>query len=116
MEKTYVYTLASSIVTALVTLLIAKLLGKKKEDIELALNYQKFYKDLITDLEGKIERLSNKVEILIDKDNEKSLTIEGQRANLLKWENNCSRLEQIIKQKDKQISKLFQEIEAHEKK
>lgn len=86
--------------SSLVTWILSKIFSKKKEDIELALNYQKFYKDLIEDLELKIEKLSSKVEILIEKDNEKTLVIE--------------RLEKLTKQKDKQISKLFKEIEEHE--
>jgi len=102
--------------SSLVTWVLSKIFSKKKEDIELALNYQKFYKDLIEDLENKVERLTSKVEILIEKDNEKSVTIEDQKNNLLRWENNCNRLESIIKSKDKQISKLFKEIEIHEKK
>lgn len=102
--------------SSLFTWILSKLFNRKKEDIELALNYQKFYKDLIEDLEEKIEKLSGKVETLIDKDNEKSQTIEEQRANLLKWETNCQRLEGIITKKDKQISKLFKEIQEHENK
>jgi len=100
--------------SGVVTWTLSKLLGKKKEDIELALSYQDFYKSLINDLEGKVQDLTDKVELLLEQDEKKSVLIEGQRKNLLKWEANCERLEIIIRQKDTQIAKLFEEIEEHE--
>jgi len=100
--------------SSLFTWVLSKLLGKKKEDIELALSYQDFYKGLINDLENKVEVLTDKVELLLKQDEKKNDLIEGQRKNLLKWESNCERLEIIIGQKDEQIAKLFEEIEEHE--
>jgi len=105
----------SSVFSSVSTLLISKSLGKKKEDIEVALRYQEFYQKHINDLRKEIEQLTEKVNTLIEQDKEKESTIEQQRLNLLRWEDNCNRLEGVIKQKDKQIAKLFKEIQEHEK-
>lgn len=101
--------------SSLFTAVVGFLLGKRKEDIEVALKYQEFYQKHITDLKQEIDALTAKVEILIEQDNDKSVTIEQQRDNLLRWENYCEELKGIVKSKDKQITKLFKEIEEHEK-
>jgi len=95
--------------SSLVTGLVGWILGKRKEDIEVALKYQEFYQKHIDDLKEKISELEKKVTILIQQDEKKTLLIDEQRLNLLKWEENCIRLEGIIKEKDRQIAKLVKE-------
>jgi len=99
----------------LITSLVGFFIGRRKEDIEVALKYQEFYQKHITDLRGEIEDLSDKVEILIEQDKYKAKLIEEQRRTQLRWEEYCEKLKLIVKEKDKQISKLFREIEEHEK-
>jgi hypothetical protein len=95
--------------SSLVTGLVGWILGKRKEDIEVALKYQEFYQKHIDDLKEKISELEKKVTILIQQDEKKTLLIDEQRLNLSKWEENCIRLEGIIKEKDRQIAKLVKE-------
>ena len=115
--------------TAIGSALIGKWLNKKKDTLEIKLKEQVFYKNLISDiqqqrsleqeeitkLKEEIEKLSEKINELIDSNKEKDDVILSYKNNVLRWEDNCIRLEEIIKQKDKQISKLFEEIEEHEK-
>ena len=115
--------------TAIGGALIGKWLNKKKDTLEIKLKEQVFYKTLIADiqqqrsleqveiseLKAEIEKLSQKINDLIDSNKEKDDVILSYKNNVLRWEDNCIRLEEIIKQKDKQISKLFEEIEEHEK-
>jgi hypothetical protein len=58
--------------------------------------------------------MNEKIEILLRRDFEKTKTIEDQRRNLLRWEDNSVRLGAIIKEKDRQISDLFKELESKE--
>ncbi len=115
--------------TAIGGAVIGKWLNKKKDSLEIKLKEQVFYKTLIEDiqkqrsaeqceiaeLKEEIEKLSQKINELIDSNKEKDYIIASYKNNVLRWEDNCVRLELIIKQKDKQISKLFEEIEEHEK-
>ena len=115
--------------TAIGGALIGKWLNKKKDSLEIKLKEQVFYKTLIADiqeqrsleqieiseLKAEIEKLSQKINDLIESNKEKDDIILSYKNNVLRWEDNCIRLEKVIKQKDKQISKLFQEIEEHEK-
>ncbi len=115
--------------TAIGGALIGKWLNKKKDSLEIKLKEQVFYKTLIEDiqkqrsleqieiseLKAEIENLSQKINDLIESNKEKDDIILSYKNNVLRWEDNCIRLEKIIKQKDKQISKLFEEIEEHEK-
>ncbi len=115
--------------TAIGGALIGKWLNKKKDTLEIKLKEQVFYKTLIEDiqkqrsleqieiseLKAEIEKLSQKINDLIESNKEKDDIILSYKNNVLRWEDNCIRLEKIIKEKDKQISKLFEEIEEHEK-
>ena len=115
--------------TAVGGALIGKWLNKKKDDLEVKLKEQVFYKNLIEDIQNQrsveqceiaklkeeIENLSQKINKLLESNKEKDYIIASYKNNVLRWEDNCIRLEKIIKEKDKQISKLFQEIEEHEK-
>lgn len=105
-------TIASS---GIITGIVGFFMGRRREDIEVALKYQEFYQNHIDDLKVEIESLKHKVEILIEQDEKKTDLINEQRLNLLKWEENCMRLEGIIKEKDKQISRLY-EAETSSKK
>lgn len=95
--------------SGIITGLVGFFMGKRKEDIEVALKYQEFYQNHITDLKAKIEELSKKVATLIEHDKRKKTLINEQKKNLARWEENCRRLELVIKEKDKQIQKLFNE-------
>ncbi len=115
--------------TAVGGALIGKWLNKKKDSLEIKLKEQVFYKTLIEDIQNQrsveqceiaklkeeIEHLSQKINELIESNKEKDYIIASYKNNVLRWEDNCIRLEKIIKEKDKQISKLFEEIEEHEK-
>lgn len=107
--------LGSNLFTSIVSIYFSKRLGKKREDIETALKYQEFYQKHIGDLRKEIEELTEKVNKLIEQDNEKTNTIEEQRANLLRWENNCQRLEDIIKSERKKNAELMEALEKLEK-
>jgi len=115
--------------TAIGGAVIGKWLNKKKDSLEIKLKEQVFYKTLIEDIQNQrsveqceiaklkeeIEHLSQKINELIDSNKEKDYIIASYKNNVLRWEDNCIRLEKVIKEKDKQISKLFEEIEEHEK-
>jgi hypothetical protein len=62
-------------------LLISKILGRKKEDIEIALNYQKYYQNHIDALKVDIKELSDKVEKLLLLVIEKNETINFLKSN-----------------------------------
>jgi len=95
-------------------------INKNKNKLEKQLKEQVFYKSLIEDmtnqheiekskideLESKIEKLTSEVHKLISSNKEKDRIIEQYRDNVKKWENNCTRLEGVIKEKDKVISSL----------
>ena len=114
--------------TAVGGAIIGKWLNRKRDELEEQLKGQAFYKTLIADitaqraieheemegLKSKIEELTNKVNELVNVNKDKDEVIESQRNNILRWENNCVRLEGIVKSKEKQILKLFKEIEEHE--
>lgn len=95
--------------------LLSNIFGKKKADIELALNYQEFYKGLIEDLEEKLVLLTGKVETLINQNNAKDEIIEDQRINIEKYGNYCAELKQGIEDRDKTNGLLMDQIELLEK-
>lgn len=109
MEK---YDLITSILgSSVVAGFFGWIMGKKKEDIEVALKYQEFYEKHIKDLRKEIESLTEKVNILITQDTEKSTIIEDQRKTILRWEQNSIKLEQIIEQERKNNAKLIKQLE-----
>jgi len=82
-----------SILTAIVVTFLSKVLGKKKEDIEIALSYQKYYKEHIGALENNVAELIKEVSGLkqvvleLTTENKKQrLQIENQAKNLKDWE------------------------------
>lgn len=115
--------------TAVGGAIIGKWLNKKKDDLEVKLKEQVFYKTLIDDIEkqrkvekdeivklkNEVKLLSNKITELLNSNREKDEIIQDQRKNVLRWEQNCERLESIIKQEQKKVSNLFKQIEEYEK-
>jgi predicted RNase H-like nuclease (RuvC/YqgF family) len=95
-------------------------INKNKNKLEKQLKEQVFYKSLIEDmttqhevekskieeLESKIDELTKEIHKLVKVNKEKDIIIDQYRDNVKKWENNCTRLESIIKEKDKVISSL----------
>lgn len=115
--------------TAVGGAIVGKWLNKKRDTLENQLKEQVFYKTLIADiqtqsnadkkeiqlLKTKIDNLTKKVTELLKLNREKDEIIADQRKNVLRWEQNCERLEQIIKQEQKKVAKLFTQLEAYEK-
>ena len=97
--------------SSFVTGIAGWLMGKRKEDIEVALKYQEFYAKHVKDLREEIESLTEKVNKLIDQDNEKSTIIEDQRKTILRWEENSVRLEHIINEERKNNAKLIKQLD-----
>lgn len=111
-EKELIYTiLGSGVLGGVFVKILSIVTGKPKERIEIALKYQEFYEKHIDDLKVKIAELSTKVEVLIEKDNQKSLTIDNQKKHLKKWETYCEKLKKGIEDRDKTNSLLMEEIE-----
>lgn len=100
--------------------LFDSIINKNKNKLEKQLKEQVFYKSLIEDMtkqseleQNKIDELENKIDTLVkevhklNKSNqEKDIIIEQYRENVKRWENNCTRLELVVKERDKVISTL----------
>jgi len=105
--------------------LVQKRFNKKKDDIELAVEYQDFYRKEIaareedkekqrieiSKLNEKIDKMSSQLEVVISQNKEYIEEIDHNRINLLKHENEISRQVDVIKQKDNVISRLEGENE-----
>jgi len=114
--------------TAVGSALIGGWINRKKDQIEVRIKEQTFYKQLIKDLDSqrekekkerlglqkKIDELKKTVEEFMRKDEEKTQQIEDLKNTVKRWEENTIELKGIITQKDRQISNLFQQIERHE--
>lgn len=110
----------SSLFSSLATLYISWLIGRKKSDIDLALAHQESYKKHVELLDRHIktseeenkklkedlEKVSKKVDTLIEDSKVKDGIIESQRVNNLRWENENEKLKIIIKEKDVIISRI----------
>jgi len=110
------------VISSLLTLAVTKMLNKKKDDVLVALDEQKIYRNLLEDLnnerdnlkqqiselEEKISKLTKKVAELIK--NEKEL-----KKLLRRWENDGARKDIIIKEKNKLISDQDEEIQKLKK-
>ncbi len=86
--------------SSLITFVVAKWLGKKKEEIEIALNYQTYYDNFINSLKKEVDELKH------ENEQQKKL-IEQQKANILRWEVNCERLESLLREERKEHNKLI---------
>ena len=86
--------------SGVVTYIMAKWLGKKKEDIEIALNYQEYYGNIIERQEKVIDKLT-----LHNEECEK--LIEQQRINISRLEVNCEKLEAMLREERKEHNKLI---------
>ena len=127
--KLLIPTIAGS---SVVTLLISKFLGRKKEEIEYALDMQKFYNKHIEDIkeihEDEIESIKKlhaeqleevkkafkeEIEILINKVDEAIQSKEECERNRRLWEEDSMRKDDLLKEKDKKISELIEENEGN---
>lgn len=117
-------TLAEQIIafagTGVGSLLIGWWINKKKEDIEITLKEQTFYKTLITDMEKvrkkekeisdnlitgfkkEIRQLKDEIHLLIIQEKEN-------KKNLEKWENYCQQLKDGLEAERKNNGLLFEE-------
>lgn len=101
----------TSVLTAITIGLFAFILGRKKEEINIALNYQKYYGKIIDDQEKNIVKLESKI-------SEQQAIIESQKENVRRWEANCEiqkisidRLELLLKEERKEYQKLLKQLE-----
>ena len=118
-----IYLCGSAVGGAVGKSLIDKALNKTKDDLEIQLKEQVFYKTLIEDmtkrseseklkiekLENKIELLTKEIKIFIELDKKQQQTIKDQKNLIERWENNS------IKQKQ-QIDILIKELERYKSK
>ena len=124
-------TIAASLgLGGLLTLVVGRLMGKKKEEIDIAFTESKIYRELIAELKAdrderivkeetskkqiesleiKVDELTKQVQIFIELDKEQQKTIQEQKDLIVRWENNSIKLK-------KQIDILIKEIEHYEKK
>lgn len=89
-------TLFLTIISAITIGLFAFIMGKKKEDISIALNYQEYYDKFITALKGEISELKIEVIEMKMRNNEQQVIIDSQKENINRWESNCERLEVML--------------------
>jgi len=116
--------------TGVLGILLGGWINKKKDDIEVSLKEQVFYKTLISDIEERrvVEResyenklskmssqitgLKSKIEKFLDKLKENETKIKDQEVNLSKWESYCEKLKVIIEHDKLRFTELDQ---SHEK-
>jgi len=95
--------IVTTVLAAIMIAFFAFLLGKKKEDIEVALNYQKYYNNFIDALKNEMVDLHKIVkeqkEIIL----EQKEIIESQKKNIEGWTNNCTRLEILLNEERKKM-------------
>lgn len=109
--------------TGVGSLLIGWWINKKKDDIEVTLKEQVFYKTLIADIEhqreverekyekklddfkGEITKLKNEIHKFIEQD-------KANKKNLDKWESYCEQLKGSLEEERKRNGLLMQEIEV----
>jgi len=89
--------------SSLITFIVAKWLGRKKEDIEVALNYQEYYDKFIKTLKEEIAELKKESVHHLE-------IIEQQKINLIKWEANCEKLQMLLKEERKEYQKLLKQL------
>ncbi len=120
--------LGSNVIAAIITLVLAKILGKKKEEVEYAIKYQEFYTKLIKDQDKIILDLTTEVKELKDlveksiegnkiKDGiilKQGKEIKQNDITIKKWENENANLKQTIAGKISIISSQLTEIEENE--
>ena len=108
--------------TGVGSLLIGWWINKKKDDIEVTLKEQVFYKTLIEDIEHQREVEREKYEKKLDSfkreitklKNEIHELIEQEKANkknLDKWESYCEKLKGSLEEERKRNGLLIEEIE-----
>lgn len=97
--------------SSIATIIISKWLGKKKEDIEIALKYQEYYQKHIDDLKKDMKELKDEVHNLSKMVEHQEETINNQNKNLSKWENENKKLRITVKEREKVIARQEEEID-----
>ena len=106
-----------------------KWINKRKDELEIELKEQVFYKNIIADMKAqrdiehkemeelkeKIEILTKRVHTLINDNKEKDVIIAQQKNNIKRWEETCKRLEKLAEQERKENNKLVQQIKDLQK-
>ena len=106
-----------------------KWINKRKDELEIELKEQVFYKNIIADMKAqrdiehkemeelkeKIEILTKRVQTLINDNKEKDAIIAQQKNNIKRWEETCQRLEKIAEQERKENNKLIKQIKDLQK-
>lgn len=101
--------------------ILDSVINRNKNKLESQLKEQVFYKTLIADmntqheeekskiedLELKVEKLTKEIRDLIKSNKEKDKLIDEYKENAKMWENNCVRLENVWNEKDRLISRLY---------
>ncbi len=77
----------TTIFSTLIISLFAFVLGKKKTDIEIALNYQSYYDKYLITLKLEVEELKREVY-------EQTKIIESQSEIIKRWENNSEKIDE----------------------
>ena len=93
----------TSVLTAITIGLFAFILGKKKTDIEIALNYQSYYDKFLSTLKKEVAELQKE-------NKEQKKIIESQKENIRRWETNCEKLDLMLKEERKEYQKLLKQI------
>lgn len=113
--------------TAVGGAIIGKWLNRKKDDLESQLKEQVFYKSLIADiteqrkieqheiveLKNKVEKLTAKVNELIEGHKVKDEIIDNQKRTIAQYESMVQRLENISDSDRKKLNKLISFIEKN---
>jgi len=98
-----------------------KFINKRKDELEVELKEQVFYKNLIADMKAQrdeeheemeelkhqVKNLTNKVEELLKDNRDKDEIIEGLKRSNARWEEACIRVEKVANQKVKELNKLL---------
>jgi len=110
---------------AIALFIIQKKLNKKKEDVELAIKYQEFYREEIKQreldkeeqkkeidtLKIKLSEISDKLEKFVKQNKIFKEEIDSNKKNLSRWEEENEKLRSTINQKDKLIACQEEEID-----
>lgn len=93
--------IVTTVLAAIMIAFFAFLLGKKKEDIEVALKYQTYYNNFIDALKKEMLDLHAIVKEQKQIIEEQKVIIESQKQNIANWGENCNRLESMLKEERK---------------
>lgn len=119
--ETIIYLFGTGVGGALLGKSYDKFINKRKDELDIELKEQVFYKNLISDMKAQrdvehlemqglknhIDLLTSKIEKLVTSHKEKEDIIEGLKRSNARWEDTCRRLEYVANQKDKALNKLL---------